>query len=135
MTPGTTGLIIENLFLGFRFDLRLALVMLVPAILFINLPLNPAFKVRLMNWLYGILLTVVNFLYIVDAGYFGYLKSRLNATVIQFLKNPIISFEMVRESYPWPVLLIVIILLSVAWYFILSRFIFPVPASVPLSSI
>ncbi len=125
MTPGTTGLIIENLWLGFRFDLRLALFMLVPAILFINLPLNPAFKVRLMNWLYGALFTIVNFLYIVDAGYFGYLKSRLNATVIQFLKNPIISFEMVRESYPWPVLLIVIILLSAAWYFIISRFITP----------
>ncbi|MBY0414754.1 MAG: LTA synthase family protein, partial [Bdellovibrionales bacterium] len=132
ITPGTTGLIFQNLWLGFRFDVRLAMGLLLPGILFINLPLNPAFKVRLMNWLYGVLFTLITYLYIVDAGYFSYLKSRLNATIVQFLKNPIISFEMVKESYPWPLLALIIILSSALCIFILVKFITPKLMGSPL---
>jgi phosphoglycerol transferase MdoB-like AlkP superfamily enzyme len=134
ISPNTTGLILQNLWLGLRFDLRLAMGMLLPAMIFINLPLNPAFKVRFMNWLYSLLFTIVSFLYIVDAGYFSYLKSRLNATVIQFLKNPVISFEMVRESYPWPLLLLALILLSAICIFILVKWITPKLIGSPLVS-
>ena len=132
ITPGTTGLILENLWLGFRFDLRLAMAVLLPAMIFINLPLNPAFKVRMMNWLYSLLFGIITFLYIVDAGYYSYLKSRLNATVIQFMKNPLISFEMVRESYPWPVLLMLLIVLTVIFGFITTRYLSPQLMGSPL---
>ena len=134
ITPGTGSLIFQNLFLGFRFDLRLAMAMLIPAIIFINLPLNPAFKVRVVNFIYSILFSLVSLLYIVDGGYFGYLKSRLNATVIQFFKNPIISFEMVRESYPWPLLLLTIAVMSFVCILILVKFITPKLQGSPLVS-
>lgn len=134
IAPGTTGLIFHSLGLGLRFDIRLAMFVLVPAMIFINLPLNPAFKVRLINWIYSILFTVISFLYVTDIGYFGYLKSRLNATVIQFLKNPIISFEMVRESYPWPLLLILIIALSFICIFIVVKLITPKLIGSPLTN-
>lgn len=67
-------------------------------------------------------------------GYFGYLKSRLNATVIQFLKNPLISFEMVRESYPWPLLLILIIAISLICILIVVKVLTPKLVGSPLVS-
>lgn len=134
ITGSNSGLVLENLWLGFRFDLRLAMAMLIPAMIFINIPLNPAFKVRFMNWLYSAFFIIITFLYVVDAGYFSYLKSRLNATVIQFLKNPIISFEMVNESYPWPLLLLAIVVAAAICIFILVKFITPKLMGSPLVS-
>lgn len=134
ITPGTTQLVVQNLWLGFRFDVRLAMALLLPAMILINLPLNPAFKVRLMNILYTIFFGLISFLYVTDIGYFAYLKSRLNATVIQFLKNPIISFEMVRESYPWPALLALIVVMTVVLSFIVIKFITPKLMGSPLNS-
>ena len=124
----------QNLFLGLRFDIRLAMFMLVPAIIFINLPLNPAFKVRFHNGLYTILLGFVSFLYVVDIGYFSYLKSRLNATIIQFFKNPIISFEMVRESYPWFWILLLVIAMTILIWFLIRTFITPKLMGSPLNA-
>ncbi|MBC7713450.1 MAG: LTA synthase family protein [Rhizobacter sp.] len=132
IAPDTTGLIFHNLFLGIRFDIRLAMTVLLPAIIFINLPLNPAFKVRFINWFYSIVFGIITFLYIMDAGYFSYLKSRLNATVLQFLKNPKISFEMVRESYPWPLLLIIILIVTAIIAYVLIKHISPKLMGSPL---
>jgi phosphoglycerol transferase MdoB-like AlkP superfamily enzyme len=132
ITPGTTGLIFHNLGLGLRFDIRLAMFVLLPAMIFINIPFNPAFKVRLINCIYSILFFIISFLYVTDIGYFGYLKSRLNATVIQFFKNPLISIEMVRESYPWPLLLLLIMTLSLICIFILVKIITPKLVGSPL---
>ncbi len=132
ITPGSLTLILQNFWLGFRFDARLAMALLLPAMIFINLPLNPAFKVRMMNWLYTTFMGLITFLYIVDIGYFAYLKTRLNATVIQFFKNPLISFEMVHESYPWPALLVLIIALSALWGFLIVRFVTPKLMGSPL---
>jgi phosphoglycerol transferase MdoB-like AlkP superfamily enzyme len=134
ITPGTSGLILQNLWLGVRFDLRLAMALLLPAMIFINFPLNPAFKVRMMNWIYSIIFSLIGFLYVLDGGYFGYLKSRLNATILQFLKNPIISFEMVRESYPWPLLLIVILLIAALSIFAVVKWLTPKLMGSPLVS-
>lgn len=133
ITPGTTHLVLQNLWLGLRFDVRLAMTLLLPAMILINLPLNPAFKVRLMNILYTIFFGLISFLYVTDVGYFAYLKSRLNATVIQFLKNPIISFEMVRESYPWPALLALIVVMTAVFSFIIVKFITPKLMGSPLN--
>jgi phosphoglycerol transferase MdoB-like AlkP superfamily enzyme len=133
ITPGSSGLVFQNLLLGLRFDLRLATFVMLPALLFINLPLNPAFKVRWMSNIYTALLGFITFLYIVDAGYFSYLNTRLNSTVIQFMKNPLISFEMVHESYPWPWLLLLILALTAGIYFILRYFIAPKIMGSPVS--
>ncbi len=112
-------------YLGFKFDLRLSMLLLVPAIIFINLPLKTSLKMKLTNIFYTIVFGSISFLYITDGGYFAYLKSRLNATVLQFLKNPAISFEMVRETYPWPLFLILIIAFTILSYFVMNKFITP----------
>lgn len=102
--------------LGFRFDLRLALGLLVPAFILIH------FNKKILTYVYTLLFTLVTFFYVLDAGYFNYLKSRLNATVIQFLKNPIISFQMIHESYPWFWLLLLIMAFGALFYVIISRY-------------
>jgi phosphoglycerol transferase MdoB-like AlkP superfamily enzyme len=119
LNSSAVHLLPQVLFLGLRFDLRLALGLLVPAFIFIH------FNKRLLTYIYSLLFTIVTSFYILDAGYFNYLKARLNATVIQFLKNPIISFQMVRESYPWFWLLLLIGVSAVGFYFFLSRYLEP----------
>lgn len=112
ISTGTEGLIFDALLLGVRFDIRLAMFVLIPGLVFVNLPLNPSFKYRAINWIYGVTFAIITFLYVTDFGYYSYLKSRLNSTIISFLGNPVISFEMVRESYPWILLTLLIIALA-----------------------
>jgi phosphoglycerol transferase MdoB-like AlkP superfamily enzyme len=125
MNAANSPYLMKALYLGFKFDLRLSMILLLPAILVINFPLKTHSKIRVVNFFYTALFGLTTFLYITDAGYFAYLKQRLNATVIQFLKNPMISFEMVRETYPWPLFLLFIAALTVAAYFALSRLVTP----------
>ena len=134
ISDANSGLILHNLWLGVRFDARLSMALLLPAMIFINLPLNPAFKVRLMNYIYSVLFSIICFLYVIDIGYFSYLKSRLNATIISFLKDPMISFEMVRESYPWFLILLLVIALSLICIFIIIKVITPKLIASPLIS-
>lgn len=125
LTDSNISYLGKALFLGFKFDLRLAMILLVPSLIVINIPMKTITKMRFINWFYTVLFGTLSFLYITDAGYFAYLKQRLNATVISFLKNPMISFEMVRETYPWPLFLIIILALTAGAYFILSRLVTP----------
>jgi phosphoglycerol transferase MdoB-like AlkP superfamily enzyme len=122
-TAESKNQIFSTFLMGFRFDLRLSMLLIIPSILLINLPLNPKFKSRLVLVFNFALISVVNLLYILDAGYYSYLKSRMNATIISFLKNPIISFEMVSQSYPWFKLFILICLSSVLFIFIFKKLI------------
>jgi phosphoglycerol transferase MdoB-like AlkP superfamily enzyme len=115
LNSSAVHLLPQVLLLGFKFDLRLALGLLIPAFILIH------FNKKILTIVYSLLFTIVTSLYVLDAGYFNYLKARLNATVIQFLKNPIISFQMVRESYPWFWLLLLIVIFGVGFYFFLSR--------------
>lgn len=119
----TASQIFNALILGMRFDIRLAMILLVPGIIFINIPINPSFKYQLIKITYNIILPIIGFLYIVDVGYYSYLKSRINSTVISFLGNPIISFEMVRESYPWLAITVLIIALAYVLNKIFNTFI------------
>ncbi|MGZ3809519.1 MAG: LTA synthase family protein, partial [Bacteriovorax sp.] len=125
ITSGTGALIAHALLLGFKFDLRLSVILLIPAIIIINLPLSNMSKMRTNTVFYTLLFGLIGFFYITDAGYFSYLKSRLNATVLQFLKNPAISFEMVRETYPWPLFLVLIIAFATIAYFAMSKLVTP----------
>lgn len=120
-----TQYLANALYLGFKFDLRLSMLFMLPAIIAINLPIKNISKIRFSNFFYTILFGLISLLYITDGGYFAYLKSRLNATVIQFLKNPSISFEMVRETYPWPLFLIIILAFTALSYWVMSRFVSP----------
>ncbi len=94
----------HGLWLGSRFDLRIALVMILP-IFFLGWIkwLNPFYS-RYTKYLWlsylTLMFSVIGLFYIVDFGHYAYLGLRLDATALRFAENPLISAQMVVESYP-----------------------------------
>jgi len=91
-------------FIGVRFDLRLALVILIPVavlgmIPFFNIVRSPALQ-RMARWYLKLVIAGVILFYAFDFGYYGYLDRRLEVSVLRFLVSPFISAQMIWESYP-----------------------------------
>ena len=99
-----SGTIIKALYLGLKFDFRLALIICIPILLFSFFPkYNIASNsiIRNLGKAYTILvMALLLFFYICDFIYFAYLGERVNVSALNFLKNPYISGQMVWESYP-----------------------------------
>ena len=91
-------------YLGFKYDLRLALLLQVPfALLGLLRPLDPTRTPRARAfWLNHLtLLTVVlGGFYIFDLGNYAYLTERADASAMRYMANPAISLQMVWETYP-----------------------------------
>ncbi|MFH1177738.1 MAG: sulfatase-like hydrolase/transferase [Acidobacteriota bacterium] len=100
----------KALFIGAKFDLRLALLTLLPPALLGWPRVLSLVTSRLGRALWTIYLAVAaavtSLAYFVDFGYFAYLHSRLNAQVLDLLDEAAIALRMVWESYPvvWGVL-------------------------------
>ncbi|MEX1033144.1 MAG: LTA synthase family protein [Cellvibrionaceae bacterium] len=99
-----------TLLIGLRFDLRLAILCMLPMALLAYLPF---FNLANNRWslilaraylLLGLLALVL--LYFLDFGHYDYLGVRLNATVFRFAGDADISTTMLWQSYPvvWIVL-------------------------------
>ncbi|MBI1752462.1 MAG: sulfatase-like hydrolase/transferase [Acidobacteria bacterium] len=58
------------------------------------------------------LIAALIFAYMVDAGSYGYIHTRLNGTLLMFLENARTSFRMMWESYPSGRLALVLVLLT-----------------------
>lgn len=98
------GDIWNALYVGFRFDLRLALIVALP---YAILSWIPAFKpsrhyVVRNAWLgyFVIAQVVVLFVYALDFGHYGYLHTRLNANAAEHLEPLSIALGVVWETYP-----------------------------------
>ncbi len=100
----TLGDVFYALYIGLKFDLRLALLATLPVVLFAFFPylnLVSSAAVRAVNTLYIALSTALLLLiYSIDLGHYAYLGVRLNATVMRFFEDLQISSEMVWQSYP-----------------------------------
>lgn len=99
-----TEAMVKTLSIGMRFDLRLAILVMLPVALMAwfprwNLVRTPALRVLARLYL-ALALGAVLFVYIVDFGHFAYLGVRLNATVLRFLADARISTDMLWQSYP-----------------------------------
>ncbi|WP_243647258.1 LTA synthase family protein [Aestuariirhabdus litorea] len=92
------------LYIGFKFDLRLALILTLPLILLAYLPWVNLARLSLVRKLaFGYLLLAVSGLvvfYVFDFGHYAYLGVRINSTALRFLEDFAISRDMVWESYP-----------------------------------
>ena len=99
--------VLPTLGIGLRFDLRLALLLMLPVGILLALPKLRLARFRAVRWLLrGYLLLVVaalGLLYIVDFGHYAYLGVRLNATVLRFAGDAQISAGMLWQTYPVPV--------------------------------
>lgn len=122
---GTENFIRKSLILGAKFDLRLVMLLSIPAIISLLIPLSDRIKKIFNNFFYTILTSLVTSIYVLDMSYFSYLKSRVNSTVFQFLKNPLISLQMVNESYPILLFVLIILVVTLISFFIIKKFITP----------
>jgi len=118
--------ILKAFYLGAKFDVRLALTAILPAFFLGFLPyLNPI-KTGKKIWIYfyTLLFLVWMILYAADFAHFGYLNSRINASVLQYLHNPDISGGVVWDTYP--IIRWVLGLFLGAWFFkfLLTKFVF-----------
>ncbi len=86
-------------YLGLKFDLRVALALSLPLFLWPR-PFNTPTKNKWWAVVYAAIVTILIAVFLVDFGYFAYLHSRLNASVLGFLENFWISAEMVWQTYP-----------------------------------
>lgn len=124
ITPGVDqswGLVLETLGIGVRFDLRLAILLMLPAMLLAWLPVWNSLHSRSLRWISRsyllIALAVVLFMYIIDFGHYAYLGVRLNASALKFIEDAGISQQMVWESYPviWITLGWLVMLVATFW--------------------
>ncbi|MFO7706274.1 MAG: sulfatase, partial [Halopseudomonas sp.] len=104
VTPGAEqpwDVVLETLGIGMRFDLRLAILLMLPAMLLAWLPGWNSARSSLLRWvarLYLVLaLGLVILLYILDFGHYAYLGVRLNASALKFVADAAISQQMVWE--------------------------------------
>src|SRR6266581_3170303 len=81
--------LLHALWLGLKFDARLAAIVTLPLILFRRAGVVIA----------AIGEVIVLVIYAADFACYAYVRQRLNAGVLEFLRNPIISLHMAWESY------------------------------------
>ena len=96
--------VLKALYLGFKFDLRLALLIGLPLALLGWIPLfDPARRrAARLAWLgyLGLAQCVVLFLYCVDFGHYAYARARLNASLADHLTPVGVAAQMAWETYP-----------------------------------
>lgn len=119
--------LLHSLYVGFKFDLRLVLLIVLPIIILAWFkPISPfhSFYGRL---LWGSYLTVTAFLlflvYIVDFGHFAYLRVRLDSAAISLLEDAAISFQMLWETYPIIWLVLGLTLITAFYAYTINRII------------
>ncbi len=93
----------KALLLGARFDVRLALIVTFPLHFYILIVGNSYFRNKWYHRLAGnymaITYLILALFYLYDFGYFAYIGSRLDASVMRFTNNPWISLKMLWENY------------------------------------
>ena len=99
-----TDTLLKTLYIGFKFDLRLAILVTLPLFVFAYLPrlnLTTSQLMRNVARVYlGLAVFIVLAFYIVDFGHYAYLGIRMNSTVMRFMEDASISATMVWQSYP-----------------------------------
>jgi phosphoglycerol transferase MdoB-like AlkP superfamily enzyme len=96
--------VLETLGIGFRFDLRLAILVMLPVALLAWIPRWNLIGSRLLRWIARVYIVLtlgaLLLIYIVDFGHYAYLGMRINATVLRFIEDAQISRDMVWQTYP-----------------------------------
>lgn len=124
-TPVPIDMLLKSFFVGFKLDLRLALLLVLPIVLSSLIPrYNPVYSYRARKFWTGhlcLLMLLTSLFYITDFGNFAYLQERVDISALRYMANPLISGMMVWESYPvvWGV--IGLIIFGIAYYFIVKR--------------
>ena len=117
--------VLAALYLGFKFDLRLALILCLPLALLGWIPLFDPTRLRRARiaW-FGYLAAVqsiVLLLYFVDFGHYDYVRARLNASLLDHLTPVAVAARMAWETYPVLPGLLGLLLLTSGYVWIVRR--------------
>ena len=114
--------LLYSFYLGLKFDLRLVLLMILPLFVLGGFRILSPFESRLMRNIWfgylGLAFAVALIFYFMHFGYYAYLQTPMNATVLRFAYNLSTSMQMVWETYPviWLCLLMATIIGAYIWY-------------------
>ena len=110
----SSGELLQAFYVGLKLDLRLALILVLPFFALVWIPpLNLARSTQARTFwsaYFAALICLVVLIYFVDLGHYDYLHRRLELSALRFTQNPMISMQMVWETYP---ILPTVVLLSV----------------------
>ncbi|MHC4958501.1 MAG: LTA synthase family protein [Planctomycetota bacterium] len=102
--PAGAAAIGRAFYVGFKFDVRLALLLLLPFVALSRIPRLDPFREdgarRFWAAFWSVLLLVVLFQYIVDFAHYSWLRRRLHAATAEDMQNPIMSLKVIWSSYP-----------------------------------
>jgi hypothetical protein len=97
---------------GLRFDMRLALLLMLPVGLLLILPklsqYYPVLVRRAIRSYLALLVPVLLLVYIFDFGHYAYLGVRLNASAFRYAADAQISTDMIWQTYP-------VVWITIAW--------------------
>ena len=121
--------------MGIRFDLRLSILVTLPLLTLSMIPvvnMGRSSRTRILGkWIYGVLITATIFIYAADLGHYAYLQQRVDITALSLLENPLISAQMMWESYPVVWLLFILISLCYIWTILHNRLVHGTVAQQP----
>lgn len=103
VSPLTLHDLLKSMWLGFRFDLRMVVIMVAPLFFLGWIKWLSPFRYNIARnvWLsyLSLIFSIYALFYAVDFGYYTYLSTRLDFTSVRLLEDLSISAEMVWESY------------------------------------
>lgn len=108
--------------LGILYDLRWISIALAPIVIASCVPNLTPFRNRRNKRIWSIYLVIVTFIMLfffgADFGHFEYVRTRLNASALNFFEDAAISLQMLWESYPifWIFFALVLFILVLAWF-------------------
>jgi phosphoglycerol transferase MdoB-like AlkP superfamily enzyme len=109
--------------LGIRYDLRyVAIIMMLILLISYFKALDPftkklGKKIAIIFWM--LFSTLLLFFYTTDFIHYAYVHQRLNASILSYIDNPLISMQMMWQSYP--IITIIVVFLILEW--VLYKFI------------
>jgi phosphoglycerol transferase MdoB-like AlkP superfamily enzyme len=125
---------------GIRFDFRAAVLLSLPFwfLGYVFKTTNAVFEeknssmffssaphpTRVLRIIYALVISLYTLFFFLDIGFYDYLKNRIDASAVIFLKNPQISYQMITESYPAYLVVLLILLIFLGAYFALKHLVF-----------
>jgi len=110
-----------SFYIGSKFDMRVVLCIIVPVFLLSMIFSNKYFTSkswkRFNSVYFSIIIGLLLFIYSIDIGNYLYLNERVTVGILEFLKNPLISGQMMWETYP-----IIWILIGLIFVFLIIKY-------------
>jgi phosphoglycerol transferase MdoB-like AlkP superfamily enzyme len=116
------------LYLGFKFDLRLSLLICLPVLALSWIPGLNLVRSSIAKWIwlvyFAAMAAFLILTYFVDLAHYDYLHDRLNASAIDHILSPMIALKFIWETYPVIPGILVLILLSIGYGWVINHFAF-----------